>query len=511
MVSASADFGATWDEGDRHENGRVIVEFFRGERTREQAHYGTMYPGLFDVIPAWLERQSRTDRYVLRHRVNAVFGWVGILFAGLLAGRLFGPWSAILAAILLALSPRYFGHSMGNPKDVPFAARSMIVLYCLARIPPRWPYLTAGAGAAIAVALGLALGTRPGGLLYFGYLPLFLAAMVVWRRLKTAGGIRGLDRRIDWIAATQLSARLVVVLLAGLLVGTIFWPWAQAEPFTRPFEALSRASGYDWDGLVLFNGNAQPASQLPWSYLPTWFLIGTPPVVLAGLVLSIVTPARGSAMARLALWGTALLPLVLIVVRDSVVYDGMRHVLFVYPPMVVLAASGWAAVLTARSHWVRAAAVALLIPGLATVLAFHIRSYPNQGAYVNELAGGPRGAWGRYELDYWGNCLLQAVEWSAEAARQADMPLIIWGEPRHLVQFNAARFPQLTVAPDWRAPHHVRFQLVRDLVDVQLVSARGDAVHRVTTADGALLCALYPGPLYRDLRRRKPAAGRPSS
>jgi hypothetical protein len=512
MVTASRDFGVTWDEADRHENGRFILKYFHGELPREQAHYGTMYPGLFDIIPAWLEERSEANRYVLRHQVNAVFGWIGIVFAGLLAGRLFGPWSAILAAILLAASPRYFAHSMNNPKDLPFAAASVVVLYCLSRLSPRWPYLTVSAGAAIAVALGLALGTRPGGLLFFGYLPVLLLALVVGHRLSAAGGIRGIDRRIHWNAAAQFSARVGVVLAAGLLVGTLFWPWAQAEPFTRPFEALNRASGYDWDGPVMFNGKEQPASQLPWSYLPTWVLIATPPVVLAGMVLSVVTRVRGWGRSRLALWSAALLPIVLIIVRDSTVYDGMRHVLFVYPPMVVLAASGWTALLTSRSQWLRSAAVALLIPGMATLLAFHVRSHPNQVAYVNELAGGPRGAVGRYELDYWGNCILQAVEWTAGFASRADMQVTVWGEPRHIIEFDAARFPQLTVASNWTDPHHLQIKLLRGtLKEVRHMTARGDALHRVTTADGAVLCGVFRGPDFEALHRRLPAFSQPSS
>ena len=75
MVTASHDFGMTWDEPDRHTNGRAILEYFQGKRAREEAHWGTMYPGLFDVIPAWLEERTRTDQLTLRHRVNAVFGW----------------------------------------------------------------------------------------------------------------------------------------------------------------------------------------------------------------------------------------------------------------------------------------------------------------------------------------------------------------------------------------------------------------------------------------------------
>ena len=274
MVTASVDFGMTWDEMDRHKNGRAILDYYQGEVPRAKAHYGTMYPGLFDVIPAWLETRYDVDRYVLRHRVNAVFGWVGILFTGLLASRLFGPWSGILALILLAASPRYFAHSMNNPKDLPFAAMSVMVLYCLSRLSPRWPYLTVGTGAALAVALGLALGTRPGALLYFGYLPLLLLAMLIVQwisavpradRVMVRRWLRTILRipPVHWTAGAELVARVSLVIVAGLLLGTVFWPWAQAEPFTRPFEALTRAGAYDWDGLVLFDGRQCPAGRAP--------------------------------------------------------------------------------------------------------------------------------------------------------------------------------------------------------------------------------------------------------
>ena len=511
MVVVSQDFGATWDEGDRHENGRLVLEFLQGLRPRSLAHWGTMYPALFDVIPAWFAQQSDLDLFVLRHRVNAVFGWVGILFAGLLGRRLFGPWAGLLTAILLAVSPRYFAHSMNNPKDLPFAAMTVVVLYAMSWLSPRWPYLRAGAAAGVAVALALALGTRPGALLYFAYLPLLVLALVGVQRLRREGGRWAIDWRVDRKAIAQLTARVAAVLVAGVLLGTVFWPWAQVKPFTRPVEALTRASAYDWDGNVIFAGEERPASQLPASYLPTWFLISTPPVVLAGMVLTLVTPVRGWTLPRVALWWVALLPIALIVVRGSVVYDGMRHVLFAYPPMAILAASGWAGLLRDRAGWLRAGALALLAVGLGNVLAFHFRSHPNQVVYVNELAGGPRGAFTRYELDYWGNCMLQAVAWSADAAARAGMPLTIWGQPQHIVEFDARRFPQLAVVPDQTDRHHLQVYLLRGYIENVREMTQWDAVHRVTTGDGALLCGVYPGPAYDELERRLQAARRPPS
>ena len=119
---------------------------------------------------------------------------------------------------------------------------------------------------------------------------------------------------------------------------------------------------------------------------------------------------------------------------------------------------------------------------------------------------------GRYELDYWGNCVLQAVEWSAAKARQAQMPVRVWGRPDHLVQFDAARFPELIVTPDRADPHHLQIRLLRGSVnDLLRLATNPDVVHRVTTADGAVLCVVSRGPNFEELQRRLQAFSRPRS
>ena len=54
-------------------------------------------------------------------RAQRVFGWLGIVACYLLAARLGGPSAGLLAVVLLAVTPRYWGDAMNNPKDLPFA------------------------------------------------------------------------------------------------------------------------------------------------------------------------------------------------------------------------------------------------------------------------------------------------------------------------------------------------------------------------------------------------------
>ncbi|HSC29230.1 MAG TPA: hypothetical protein VLD67_18285 [Vicinamibacterales bacterium] len=501
MVLASFDFGVTWDEMDRHNNGVRIWEFLRGLRSRSSFREtgGHVYPGLFDTICAALETWVPANRYVLRHAVNATFGWVGVVYCGRLAARLFGRWPGVLAMALLALSPRYFADSMNNPKDLPFAAMTVVALYYISTVSARWPYVSPSTAIKIVVSLALALNTRVGALLYLGYFGLLVAVLAV------------VERRTDWRRLVGTAGRVAGVAVSVLVLGTVFWPWAGGAPLTRPFEALLGAANYPWDGEVLFNGYEYKAVDLPWYYAPWWLLISTPPVVLAGAALSpFFVSSRLDALRRIGLWAVVLLPLAAGIIMRSTLYDGIRHLLFIYPVFVAVAVSGWTGVLRASvPPWGRRTAAAGLAMGLLSLTVFDVRFHPNQGVYFNGLVGGPAGAFKRYDMDYWGNCILQGVEWTAGMARSYGRTVVIGGRPGHLVWFNAARFQSLyfTDGDDY----HVGVQLARGPRAYLRKVATQPALHQVRTPDGAVLCTVTAGPAFADLdplRRREDATGR---
>jgi hypothetical protein len=478
MVQASFDFGVTWDEGARHANGLRVYDYLSGERDPSLLRGGHVYGGLFDVIAVEAERRTDADRYVVRHVVNSVFGWMGAVFAGALAARLFGTWAGVLAMTLLAISPRYFADSMNNPKDLPFAAASVAALYAISTMSPKWPHISRATAFGLVVALAAALNIRPAALFNVGFFGLLLGIFTL------------MERRLDWRRLAVLAARVSAVIVAALLLGTLFWPWARQAPLVRPFQALFEASEFPWAGQVLFDGRNYSAPDLPWYYALEWLLISTPPVVVIGVAAAALPAARLWVLRRLALSFVVLLPLSLIVVKDSTLYDGVRHLLFIYPALVVLAASGWIALLqstTGRARIVMAVALAL---GIANVLVFHARSYPNETVYFNELVGGPRGAFTRFDLDYWGNCMLQAVQWSAAKARAEGREIAVSGWPAHLVQQNARRYPELEFD---RHDYELMIRLNRGTrQSVSDLARRDNAVHQVTTDDGTVLCVVLP-------------------
>src|SRR5262249_21425465 len=107
MLWLSQDFGVTWDESYRHANRQKVLEFLQGLRPRSSfvGDREALYGGLYDTICAMLEQWLPIERYVLRHFINATFGWIAVVYCGRLAARLFGIWSGVLAMALLAASP----------------------------------------------------------------------------------------------------------------------------------------------------------------------------------------------------------------------------------------------------------------------------------------------------------------------------------------------------------------------------------------------------------------------
>jgi hypothetical protein len=197
-----------------------------------------------------------------------------------------------------------------------------------------------------------------------------------------------------------------------------------------------------------------------------------------------------------------IVPMVLVVAMHSTLYDGVRHLLFVYPVMVVLAAAGWLASLSPdRPLWMRRTSGALLVAGILNVLIFTVRSHPNEATYFNEIVGGPRGAFARYDMDYWGNCLLESVAWSATAAQRSGVPVSISGEPWQVIQLDAERFHQLYFTLPYRNQHQLDVRLARGSKEgVEGLATRPDILHKVTTPDGAVLCVVVPGPKFAELQ-----------
>jgi hypothetical protein len=267
----------------------------------------------------------------------------------------------------------------------------------------------------VGLGAGLSIGSRILGglaLLYamIGFIPLFLDEV-------RSHGAR---------EATRRFVHLVHVLLPGLILGYLvmglIWPWSIMEP-GNPFHALTYFSHFfekPWK--EMFDGALVSVPDMPWSYLPTLFALQLPEVLLglgiAGVVIALtslsrteISPRRKTILLMLTLAAT--LPLLVAMVKRPALYNGIRHFIFVIPPMAVLGGVAFAWLmdwLRVNHRGAQAAAVAVFSFGLMLPLAEMIRLHPYQYTHFNYIAGTVRAADDLYMLDYWGLALKQASD-----------------------------------------------------------------------------------------------------
>jgi len=488
MGLLSFQFAISWDEPDHQDYGRLVLDYYlSGLKDKGALTYKLNYlnGGFFDFFCTLFQMAvSSLEPYDARHLFNSFIGALSIGFAALFARRLFGPLAGLLTIIFLALSPRFTSDCMNNPKDLPFAGMFVLSLYALSFAKARFPFFTPRIAGFAILSMGLLLNIRVGGLLMLCYAGLYLGVLA----------LRDPEAR-TWRRLTALVAGYAVACVAVLLLGSLFWPWAQQNPLAMPFEALQQVSKYPWAGTLLFGGELYDGKNLPWNYIPSLYWLSAPLAVLVGVVLSLPFLGRlpQDRLILLALLFSTVFPVAYAIGKNVLLYNGLRHLLFIYPPFVVLAAGGWSRLLCwpGLRRVGFACALAVLALSLWHPLWFSLRYLPYQSIYYNELVGGVRGANGKYELDYWGCSYKEAVDWIRRQPRAPGAVVRVfapYGTGGGMVEAYAARFPDLLFTTDQdNSDYHVflNWLIFQDVVEYL---QRDVPRTHVVEVEGAPLC-----------------------
>ena len=337
-VAVVGDYGVSIDEEVGWRNTQVTIDYALGV-SEEPPHGVDRYFGVAFRLPALLaERalglQDSRDIYLTRHLLTHLFFIAGGFACGMLAYRTLGNrWVALFAMLMFLLHPRLYAHSFFNIKDIPFTAALIIALY-LARRAFRKD--TLGAFLLCGIGVGLAINLRVFGLML---LPMILAmrALDLWQ----AG--RGERRRI--LASAGIFAA------AALAVAYIIHPYYWENPL-RFIEGVRTLSQHPNPHPILFMGKIIRPYEAPIQYIPVWFAITAPPLTLllgalgAGAVCwqAITRPIAAlrdrETRFRVLPLGCVVLPVAVVIILQSNVYNGWRLMYFLWAPFCLLAAVG---------------------------------------------------------------------------------------------------------------------------------------------------------------------------
>lgn len=422
MAFLSKDYGQSGDEWLQKEYGQNIYDYYANgneqalDYSAKSLQYQGMeyYGGLFDFSMEILHRWFPSiDHNNLRHFFNALIGALLMIFTGLLARRLSGKWIVgTLALLFIFFSPRIFGESMNNPKDIPFASGFIIGLYFMVALLQDMPAKMWRNAFGLAAGFAIAFGVRAaGGILLLAYVGLFCLVYYLMNK-PFREHLKANNNKLF----KKVITALVVALICGYIVALLAWPWGLQSPLSNPLVALKEMTNRSVILRVLFDGEYWSNNALPWFYEFKWIIMTSPLIVIAGAAVFVllIKPA----ISRYGLFAvglvifSAVFPLLYMVYKHSSVYDTWRHVFFVYPAWVIMAALCVDIVAgLVKNEKLKMVPFAVALLALLPTIVWTVKAHPNQYVYFNELQGGVKGAYGYYDIDYYQNTDKQAADW----------------------------------------------------------------------------------------------------
>jgi hypothetical protein len=423
------DYGLSWDEPLFYDYGKALGyaysprEWFSGQFDVGNS-YGSSGDDHKTRGPAYL-LLARTPVRMLEalgldsasawHLTNFLFFQLGVYFLYRLSRRWMNPSAAVAASALFAWQPMLWGHAFINPKDPPFLT-FFLAAVCLG-FEMVDKILESGKPSLSnvilpAIVFGIATSIR-----VLGPLAGFLVFMYLLLSIFTGKNARVLV--FPWLSVFCYG-------FVALLTMFLTWPYLWEDPLSRFLAAFQLMSDNPTSLSVLFAGEVYGAGELPRRYLP--FMLGvtlTEPVWLLfafGVVtgywklLRDASPARVKnliAATLILLWLVILVGYVLI--RKPAMYDGIRHFLFIMPPIFLFSGFAFEFLAKRTPLWLYACLVVVILsPGLYSMIRLH----PYEYSYYNSFVGGTQNAFRQYETDYWLTCYKEAVAELNQAVKE---------------------------------------------------------------------------------------------
>ena len=446
------------------------------------------YPVAFTLPAMALERlfnlNEERQTYLFRHLLNFLVCALGVFALYRLAERRFSDWRiGLLAALFLILSPRFFAESFYNSKDLVLMAFFAIVMNTMIGflVKPSWRSLLWHA-----LASGLAMDVRLMAIVF----PLGTTILVA---------IKILRRELEWKKALAYLA-VYFCFLALFLFCT--WPYLWEDPFGRLSQAFVYMAKLDFPVASLYLGHIYPSTQLPWHYLPVWISITTPLLYLALFFIGAVATLKAVVLRHWRLWNTneelqdliflviCVVPVLAVVLLRSVLYDGWRHMYFIYPAFLMVAMKGWFLIWTwAKSKELTKYLAALVITvSLANTAFWMIKAHPLQNVYFNPLAG--KNWKENFDVDYWGLANRQALEYILE---HDDRSVIrVWAAsftPLFLKQLFSEQSNRIVAVSKVESADYILTNYRSDFID-HLRDAKTHLFHQVKIDDEVII-SLY--------------------
>ncbi|MEM9849289.1 MAG: glycosyltransferase family 39 protein, partial [Bacteroidota bacterium] len=437
------DYGVSWDEDIQRKHGRVAWDYVSEQldldweklepditfREYQYNFHGT----LFQMTCFWIQKQLGLEDYreitMVRHYALFLLFFIGSIFFYKTLKFRFQNWQfALLGTAMLILSPRIFGNTFFNTKDLVLLPFYLISSYTLLRFlqakDVKWAIWHG-------LACALAINARLMGVVVpFLTLVFFIIDL--------------LHHKKDFRAIHLLV--LAIFLLVVSSVSIALWPYLWEDPINNFIAAFELLSKYNWGGNMLYFNTWINAQAVPWHYSLAWIHLSTPFVYLIFFWIGgyQILKSLFSRMFRrpsafydhptqlqdLVLLALGIGPIFIVIWRESVIYDSWRHLFFVYPALLFVAIRGFLQAqryfLSKTSQWKRNIPAFALGISMSLTFIYMLTHHPYQHTYMTLPDDNLER---RFEIDYWG------------VAYQTALRTLIEKESKTPIKVRSANYP----------------------------------------------------------------------
>jgi len=374
------------------------------------------YGPIFDLLSVLFEYlfniTSAEQAYKLKHFLTFItFFTSGIFFYKTINLRFENKIFTILITFFYFSSPRIFAESFYNCKDIVFMSFCVLSIYYLLK-----SFEKTSLKNIILFSLFSAIATQiriAGVQLIFLYLIFFL--------------FEALENK-NYFKKYKLV--FFVCFLSFFFFLILFWPFLWENPIANFVKIFFIFSNYHWSFDVFYLGKYVKASNLPWHYIPMWIFVSTPLMYIFFYIIGIFITGRSlflnflnlSETSDKKLWNEKnqkkdflmffyiLSPVFVIIIFNSTIYGGWRHLYFIYPGLMYMFALSVNFIFNKlRSYKIKKIIYLLTILFCINNIYILIKLHPYQNVYFNYVV--EKKANRLFEIDYWGLANREAINY----------------------------------------------------------------------------------------------------
>ena len=359
---------------------------------------------LITIIEIVMEIKDFTDKFYYRHLANHYLFLLSIICFYFLCLNLFkNKLYSSFAALTLYTTPRIFAESFYNGKDLAFLSFFIFLIFFSIRFIKKPNYYNAFL---LSIFAAIAINLRTVAI-YVGFLIILFFV-------------------IEFFMKKKINKKKINILLFFLIFKFIFlyifWPFLWESPIENLIYSLSRFSKFQFDINVFYLGNFYKLYNLPWHYLFVSFF-ATTPLLISILTICGVMQINLRFFKRLInideknfykdiwrgekekiflfLFFIIFIPIFLIFLLDSIIYNSWRHLYFLYPILILLLIYFLETIVTKFrkkkfSVYINSILVIILLNNFYNLVTLH----PFQYIYFNTIF--EKNANKLFEIDYWG-------------------------------------------------------------------------------------------------------------